>query len=80
MSVQPSLPSWKVEVDFVAPEIGIVVKGFLGAFEKEVTIYINYYRFAVLSFRQIWYSHILLFTNFVLGYYSLSTLSSTHDL
>ena len=38
MSVQPSLPSRKVEVDFVAPEIGIVVKGFLGAFETKTSL------------------------------------------
>ena len=38
MSVQPSLPSWKVEVDFVAPEMGIEVKGFLGAFETKSSL------------------------------------------
>ena len=32
MSVQPSLPTWKIKVDFVPPETGIVVKRFLGAF------------------------------------------------
>ena len=27
--VKPSLASWKVKVDFVAPEVGIVTKGCL---------------------------------------------------
>ena len=38
MSVQPSLPSWKVEVYFVAPQFRIVVKGFLGAFETKSSL------------------------------------------
>ena len=40
----------------------------------------KYHRFALLSIRQIWYSRILKFTNLVLRYYFLSTLSGANTV
>ena len=47
---------------------------------KTNTINIKWYRFALLPVRQIWYSHILVFTNLFLRYYSLSTSSGTNTV
>ena len=34
VTVQPSLPSWKVEIDLVASEFGVKVKSFLSINER----------------------------------------------
>ena len=54
--VQSSLTSWKVEVDLVAPEFRIVVKGSLGIIGKRNSKklhYLEYICIAVLSVYQI---------------------------
>ena len=57
--VQSSLTSWKVEVDLVAPEFRIVMKGSLGIIGKKIAkSYIIWSTFALLFY---------LFTKFALS-------------
>ena len=79
MSVQPSLPSWKVEVDFVVPQLRIVVKGFLekksvNSFIKN-TITLLFYLFEKYDTVSPWFSLVLLqsphilFSSYFVCYY-----------